>query len=55
MRRLIAVFALASSSLVALAVPVSVSATNIAPETDLIARKLTTQTSGPSGFWLRMM
>ena len=50
MRRLIAVFALASSSLVALAVPVSVSAANTAPETDLIARKLTTQTSGPSGF-----
>ena len=50
MRRLIAVFALASSSLVALAVPVSVSAANTAPETDLIARKLTTQTTGPSGF-----
>jgi hypothetical protein len=50
MRRLIAVFALASSSLVALAVPVPVHAANIAPETDLIARKLTTQTTGPSGF-----
>jgi subtilisin family serine protease len=50
MRRLIAVFALASSSLVALAVPVSVSAANIAPEHELIARKLTTQTTGPSGF-----
>ena len=50
MRRLIAVFALASSSLVALAVPVPVHAANTAPETDLIARKLTTQTSGPSGF-----
>ena len=50
MRRLIAVFALASSSLVALAVPVPVHAANTAPETDLIARKLTTQTTGPSGF-----
>ena len=50
MRRLIAVFALASSSLVALAVPVPVHAANTVPETDLIARKLTTQTSGPSGF-----
>ena len=50
MRRLVAVFALASSSLVALAVPVSVSAANIAPEPEMIARKLTTQTSGPSGF-----
>jgi len=50
MRRLIAVFALATSSLVALAVPVPVHAANIAPKTDLIARKLTTQTTGPSGF-----
>ena len=50
MRRLIAVFALASSSLVALAVPVPVHAANTVPETDLIARKLTTQTTGPSGF-----
>ena len=50
MRRLIAVFALASSSLVALAVPVPVHATNTAPEHELIARKLTTQTTGPSGF-----
>jgi subtilisin family serine protease len=50
MRRLVAVFALASSSLVALAVPVSVNAANIAPEPEMIARKLITQTSGPSGF-----
>ena len=50
MRRLAAVFALASASLVALAEPVPVHAANTAPETDLIARKLTTQTTGPSGF-----
>ena len=50
MRRLAAVFALASASLVALAVPVPVHAANTAPETDLIARKLTTQTTGPPGF-----
>ena len=47
MRHLAAVFALASASLVALAVPVPVHAANTAPETDLIARKLTTQTTGP--------
>ena len=50
MRRLVAAFALASSSLLALAVPVPVRAANIAPEPEMIARKLTTQTSGPSGF-----
>lgn len=50
MRRLVAVVALASSSIVALAVPVPVRASNIAPEPEMIARKLTTQTSGPSGF-----
>jgi subtilisin family serine protease len=50
MRRLAAVFALASSSLVALAVPVPVHAANIASEPEMIARKLTTQTTGPSGF-----
>ena len=50
MRRLVAVFALASSSLVALSVPVSVKASDIAPEPEMIARKLTTQTTGPSGF-----
>lgn len=50
MRRLVTVFALASSSLVALAVPVPVRAANIAPESELIARKVATQTTGPSGF-----
>ena len=50
MRRLVAVFALASSSLVALSVPVSVKASDIAPEPEMIARKITTQTTGPSGF-----
>ena len=50
MRRLVAAFALASSSLLALAVPVPVHAANIATEPEMIARKLTTQTSGPSGF-----
>ena len=50
MRRLVAVFALASSSLVALSMPVSVKASDIAPQPEMIARKITTQITGPSGF-----
>ena len=50
MRRLVAVIALVSSSLVAFSVPVPVRAAHIASEPELIARKLTTQTTGPSGF-----
>ena len=50
MRRLVAVLALVSSSLVAFSVPVPVRAAHIASEPELIARKLATQTTGPSGF-----
>ena len=50
MRRLVAVIALVSSSLVAFSVPVPVRAAHIASEPELIARKLATQTTGPSGF-----
>ena len=50
MRRLAAALTLLCSAVVTLAVPVPVRAANIAPEPEMIARKLTTQTSGPSGF-----
>ena len=50
MRRLVAVIALVSSSLMAFSVPAPVLAAHIASEPELIARKLATQTTGPSGF-----
>ena len=50
MRRLVAVIALVSSSLMAFSVPAPVRAAHIASEPELIARKLATQTTGPSGF-----
>ena len=50
MRRLVAVIALVSSSLVAFSVPVPVRAAHIASEPELIARKIATQTTGQSGF-----
>ena len=47
MRRLVTVFTLLCSALLTLAVPANVQASDSAPEPELIARKLTTQTSGP--------
>lgn len=50
MRRIAAVIALLSSAFVALAVPETVHASNIAPEPEMIAHAIGTQTTGPSGF-----
>jgi subtilisin family serine protease len=50
MRRLVAVCALTTSSLVALAMPTTVHASSSAPEPELIAHAIGTQTTGPSGF-----
>ncbi len=50
MRRLVAVFALATSSLVALAMPTTVHASSATPEPEMIARAIGTQTTGPLGF-----
>jgi len=50
MRRLVAVFALTTSSLVALAMPTTVHASSATPEPELIAHAIGTQTTGPTGF-----
>ncbi len=50
MRRIAAVIALLSSAFVALAVPETVHASNTAPEPEMIAHAIGTQTTGPSGF-----
>ena len=50
MRRIAAVIALLSSAFVALAVPETVHASNTAPEQEMIAHAIGTQTTGPSGF-----
>ena len=50
MRRIAVVLALLCSAIAALAVPTTVQASSSAPEPEMIARKITTQTTGPSGF-----
>jgi subtilisin family serine protease len=50
MRRLVAALVLVCSSFVAFSAPATIHAANIALEPELIARKLATQTTGPSGF-----
>jgi subtilisin family serine protease len=50
MRRLSAALTLLFSAVVTLAVPATVQASSSAPEPEMVARKLTTQTTGPSGF-----
>ena len=50
MRRLAGALALLCSTLVTLAVPSTVQASSSAPEPEMIARALGTQTSGPQGF-----
>ena len=50
MRRLTAVLALLCSAVVALSAPSSVHASSTAPEPEMIARALGTQTTGPLGF-----
>ena len=50
MRRLAAALTLLCSALVTLTMPATVKASSSAPEQELVARKLTTQTTGPSGF-----
>ena len=50
MRRIAVVLALLCSAIAALAVPTTVQASSSALEPEMIARKITTQTTGPSGF-----
>ena len=50
MRRLAAALALLCSALVTLTTPATVQASSSAPEPEMVARKSTTQTTGPSGF-----
>ncbi len=50
MRRLVVALALLCSALVTLAVPTTVQASSSAPEPEMIARAIGTQTTGPSGF-----
>lgn len=50
MRRLAAALTLLCSALVTLTMPATVKASSSAPEQELVARKLTTQITGPSGF-----
>ena len=50
MRRLAAVFSLVVSCLTLLAIPTTVRASDSAPEPEMIARAIGTQTTGPSGF-----
>ena len=50
MRRLAVALTLLCSALVTLTMPATVQAASSAPEQEMVARKLTTQTTGPSGF-----
>ena len=50
MRRIAVVLALLCSAIAALAVPTTVQASSSAPEPEMIARAIGTQTTGPSGF-----